>query len=160
MKRLVLLLALAAAFPAAAQQPKPSFDCAKASTDIEKLICGSPELAKADSSLAATYGALAAKLDAKAKEHLARDETNWIVRRARECVGTAALMYDCVKYGYEERIGRLKMFGDGPYPFVSTRTLAKKGRVKAVSYDVRKCRKRRAGRGRQPRDQTRHRPAH
>ncbi len=123
------------ASPALAQ-PKPSFDCARASTDIEKTICGSPELAKADAALAATYSALAAKLDAKAKEHLAKDETSWIVRRARECVGTAALMYDCVKYGYEERIARLKMYGDGPYPFVSTRTLAKEGRVKAVAYRI------------------------
>src|SRR6185437_11814633 len=90
---------LALAKPAVAQQAKPSFDCAKASTDVEKLVCGSPELAKADSDLAAAYTALAAKLDAKAKEHLARDETGWIVRRSHECVGTASLMYDCVKYG-------------------------------------------------------------
>ena len=137
MRRLaIVLLVGVCAGPALAQQAKPSFDCAKASTGIEKLICGSPELSKADANLAATYGALAAKLDAKAKDHLARDEAGWIGRRSRECKGAAAMMYDCVRDGYIERIGRLKLDGEGPYPFVSTRTLARKGRVGLITYDV------------------------
>ena len=135
MKRILLLLAVLAAPPAVAQ-PRPSFDCSKASTAVEKLVCSSGELAKADADLAAAYKALAAKLDAKAKDHLVRDETRWIAQRNRECVGTAALMFDCVKYGYPDRIDRLKLYGAGSYPFISTRTLTKAGKVEAVTYSV------------------------
>ncbi len=136
MRRTILVAVALLAAPAALAQPKPSFDCAKASTPIEKLVCGSPELAKADSDLADTYTALAAKLDAKGREHLAKDETRWLVQRSRDCVGTAALMFDCVRDSYAERTARLKMYGDGPYPFISTQTLVKRGKVKAISYEA------------------------
>lgn len=133
-KRIVFLLAVLAATPAVAQT-RPSFDCAKASNSIEKTICASPELSKLDTDLAAAYAALSTRLDAKAKEHLARDENGWIANRARECGAfTAAMAFDCVKYGYADRVERLKLYGAGPYPFVSTHRLHKAGKVGAVTY--------------------------
>jgi uncharacterized protein len=131
----VLLSAVAAA-PAFARVG-PSFDCSKASSRIEKTICGSDELAKADADLAAAFNALIAKLDKPAREHLAQDEVRWIARRNKQCTGTAAMFFDCLKNGYPERIERLKVLGDGPYPFVSTQVAAKSGKVKAVTYDAR-----------------------
>src|SRR5260221_2200262 len=101
----VLPVTLAAA-PAFARVG-PSFDCAKASTPIEKAICGSDELAKADADLAAAYATLASRLDKSAQEHLAKDELQWIAQRNEERDCTAALSYDCLKYGYPERIGRV-----------------------------------------------------
>jgi uncharacterized protein len=131
----VVLLSTIAAAPAFARVG-PSFDCSKASTPIEKTICGSDELAKADADLAAGYKALDAKLDKPAKEHLAQDEVRWLVRRNKGCTGTAAMLYDCLKSGYAERIERLKILGDGPYPFVSTQVVAKSGKVKSVTYNA------------------------
>jgi len=132
----IVLLATIAAAPAFARVG-PSFDCSKASSRIEKTICGSDELAKADADLAAAFNALSAKLDKPAKEHLAQDEVRWIARRNKECTGTAAMFFDCLKNGYPERIERLKVLGDGPYPFVSTQLVAKSGKVKEVTYDAR-----------------------
>ena len=130
-----VLLSTVVAAPAFARVG-PSFDCSKASSRIEKTICGSDELAKADADLAAAYKALDARLDKPAKEHLAQDEVRWIARRNKECIGTAAMFYDCLKYGYPERIERLKLLGDGPYPFVSTQVVAKSGKVKSVTYNA------------------------
>ncbi len=131
-----VLLATLAAAPAFARVG-PSFDCGKASSRIEKTICGSDELAKADADLAAAFNALSAKLDKPAREHLAQDEVRWIARRNKECTGTAAMFFDCLTNGYPERIERLKVLGDGPYPFVSTQVVARSGKVKAVTYEAR-----------------------
>ena len=46
---------------------QPSFDCAKASTPVERAICGSTKLAAADRELATVYGALAGKAVPKLK---------------------------------------------------------------------------------------------
>lgn len=129
----VILLSAVAAAPAFARVG-PSFDCAKASSQIEKTICGSDELAKADADLAAAYNAFSAKLDKPAQEHLAKDELRWIAQRNKQCIGTAALAFDCLKYGYPERIEWLKTLGEGPYPFVSKHVLAKVGTVGKVTY--------------------------
>lgn len=130
------LLATLVAAPAFARVG-PSFDCSKASSRIEKAICGSDELAKADADLAAAYTALDARLDKPAKEHLSQDEVRWIARRNRECADAAAMLDHCLKKGYGERIERLKVLGDGPYPFVSAQLVAKSGKVKSVTYDAR-----------------------
>jgi uncharacterized protein len=130
-----VLLSTVVAAPAFARVG-PSFDCSKASSRIEKTICGSDELARADADLAAAYKALAARLDKPAQEHLAQDEVRWIARRNKECTGTAAMFYDCLKYSYPERIERLKLLGDGPYPFVSTQVVAKSGKMKSVTYNA------------------------
>ncbi len=136
MRRFVVLLAVLAAMPAAAQQPKPSFDCAKASTEIEKTICKSPDLAKADTDLAAAYGALMAKIDAAAKEHLQKDQQRWIANRNRGCVSGELEIEPCLKERYDNRLARLKEFGNGPYPFISEQAIAKSGKVKATRYSI------------------------
>lgn len=132
----VVLLSVFATPPAFARVG-PGFDCGKASTSIERTICGSDELAQADADLGAAYKALAARLDAPARRHLVTEENRWIARRGKACVGTAARIHECLKNDYAGRIDQLKLLGDGPYPFVSRHVLARSGRLKAVTYSVR-----------------------
>ena len=81
----LLLAALVVCASSALAQERPSFDCAKASTKVERAICGNAELAKADRELAAAYAALAAKLSGAAKDHLASDQARWAANRNRGC---------------------------------------------------------------------------
>jgi uncharacterized protein len=56
-----------------------SFDCAKAATPVEKMVCGDSALSKADEALAQAYAAaLAATLDTHT---LRTDQVEWIGRR-------------------------------------------------------------------------------
>jgi uncharacterized protein len=128
-----LLSALLLGAPAVAQ---PSFDCAKASTLVERAICGNPDLAKADRDLAAAYQSLADKLSGEAKAHLLKDQLAWIDNRAKACTGGAEDVVRCLRYRYTSRIVTLKAEGDGPYPFVSAQSLLRSGQVMAVRYQI------------------------
>ena len=115
-------------------QGGPSFDCAKAATPLERAICKSPELAKADRDVSAAYAALAARLNGAAKEHLVKDQQRWIANRNRACSGEDAAT--CLKSRYENRFALLKEFGSGAYPFISELAIIKAGKVKATRYQI------------------------
>jgi len=136
MRRLLataVLFAVVEAAPALAQGG-PSFDCAKASTPVERTICRSAELAKADRDVATTYAALAAKLSGAAKDHLVKDQQRWVGNRNRACTGEDAAT--CLKSRYENRLALLKEFGAGAYPFVSEQAIVRAGKVKATRYRI------------------------
>ena len=83
-----LALALAIAFAAligaaSADPPKPSFDCAKAGSVAEKMICADPALAAADAEIASHFSAALKKLDAPARKALAEDQQAFIYYRDR-----------------------------------------------------------------------------
>lgn len=128
-----LLLAPAIAAPAWAQSG-PSVDCVKASNAVERTICAHPELARADLTMAATYNSLAGKLGAAARDHLVRDQTNWILSRNKACTGGAEEIARCLRQRYEARLANLGAFGQGSYPFVSEQTLVKQGKVGKIGY--------------------------
>ena len=89
--RLVLLapvlLALALIFIGrvgdAAQAAKPSFDCARAKSVAEKMICADPGLAAVDAAIAANYAAALKRLDAPARKALAQDQQDFVSYRDR-----------------------------------------------------------------------------
>jgi len=125
---------VAFAGPAWAQNG-PSFDCAKASTVIERAICKSPELAKADRDMAAVYAVLAGKLSGAAKDHLVKDQVRWIGNRGPACSDGPLETPQCLKTRYADRIAFLHALdGPGTYPFVSERDLIKNGRVRTTRY--------------------------
>jgi uncharacterized protein YecT (DUF1311 family) len=78
-----------------AAQPAPSaaivasFDCAKASSQIETLICSSPETADADRRLAAAYSAARAK--SSDPSTLKADQRNWLTTERNACTDAACL---------------------------------------------------------------------
>lgn len=60
---------------------KPSFDCAKAASAVEKAICRDPRLARADAALARAYSAALKSLDAPAAKALREDQREFIAVR-------------------------------------------------------------------------------
>jgi len=70
-RHLVLAASLATAGSAAAA---PSFNCAKATTPVEKAICAQPALADQDAAIAQQYKAVRGKLDAEAAKSLTADQ--------------------------------------------------------------------------------------
>lgn len=67
-----------------------SFDCAKASSAIELLICSTPENGDADRRLAAAYSAARAK--SNDPNALKADERNWLVNERNACSDAACLL--------------------------------------------------------------------
>ncbi|KAA0121617.1 hypothetical protein CIW48_22740 [Methylobacterium sp. P1-11] len=63
--------------------PRPSFACAKATTKVERAICASAPLAKADSEVATLYRERRAALPPAAAVLLAQDETYFLTSRER-----------------------------------------------------------------------------
>lgn len=77
-----------------------SFDCTKAATKVEKLICGDEELSKLDEELNAAYKT--ALHDGKQVNSIKQAQKQWIKER-NGCSDTA-----CVKRAYEMRLSTLK----------------------------------------------------
>ncbi len=73
-----------------------SFDCAKAASKVEKLICGDAEISKLDEELNLVYKT--ALQDAKQAEAIRQAQKQWI-RERNGCEDAA-----CVKRAYEERL--------------------------------------------------------
>jgi uncharacterized protein YecT (DUF1311 family) len=70
--------------------PSPSFDCVKASTRIEKLICSSNDVAIADARLAAIYKSkLAVAVD---KSEFKQGQKHWISATRDSCTTTSCLL--------------------------------------------------------------------
>jgi uncharacterized protein len=76
-----------------------SFDCAKASTKVEHMICDNPELSKLDDELAAKFKS--AQPGGADRAELVRDQRQWLSER-NACPSVA-----CVKDAYEKRLTAL-----------------------------------------------------
>ena len=133
MRLLVMALALLAA-PAAFAQSGPSFDCAKASNDVERMICKDPELAKADREMAAAYAAVAAKLGGAAKENLEKEQVRWLGDRNRGCAADTDGIAPCLKRRYAARTTNLLASAEGIYPFISEQSLSKNAKLGKITY--------------------------
>lgn len=132
----ILLLVVASPFGAVAQSG-PSFDCAKASSAIDRAICQDKDVARADREMVALYGTLLARLGGPAKEALQKSQMQWIVNRNRGCArGDSDAITRCLAVRYENRIADLKASGAGTYPFVEEEVIQQKGRVGKIRYAI------------------------
>src|SRR5262249_17745429 len=113
-----------------------SWDCTKASTKVERTICGNADLAKADREVAAAYAQLAGKLSGAAKDHLASDQARWTANRNRGCSAAGDDIEDCLKIRYGSPSEQLAFLAAGDYPFVSEQALIKTGKVKRIDYRI------------------------
>ena len=132
--KLIVMAFVVLAAPAAFAQTGPSFDCAKASSIVDRTICKDPELAKADRAMAAAYAALATKLSGPAKDSLVKDQMRWIADRNRGCAADTDGVAPCLKKRYAARTTNLLASADGVYPFVSEQSLSKSGKLGKISY--------------------------
>lgn len=134
--RPVLAIAAVLVLGPGAAWAQPSFDCAMASSAVERAICRNDKLQEGDRELAAAYGALIDRLSGPAKEHLIKDQVRWIDDRAKACMGEIAAVTRCLAARYTQRLATLKAAAEGDYPFVSEHDLVKRGRVKAAFYEI------------------------
>jgi uncharacterized protein YecT (DUF1311 family) len=78
----LLLAALAPSLASAA-----SFDCAKARTKVEKLICKDPQLSRQDEDLAKAYGEALKAWDGKTAAYVKLSQRGWVASRALSAPG-------------------------------------------------------------------------
>lgn len=83
-----------------------SFDCTKATTRVERLICDNPELSKLDDELNASYKT--ALQDEAHAEAIRQAQKQWLKKR------NACVDVDCVKQVYEERFSSLNSISNAP----------------------------------------------
>lgn len=96
----VMALFVVATTPASTQEPRPSFDCARAQSQAEKLICSDEGLARLDHELSGAYqAALKAGMVDKASQ------VAWIRSRDGQCVTIDAK--ECLRTKMEHRIDDL-----------------------------------------------------
>lgn len=117
-------------------QSGPSFDCAKASTAIERAICKDAGLATTDREMAAAYKALLDKLAGPTKELVQKEQAGWISGRNQICTDGAMEIDRCLKIRMENRLANLRALGEGAYPFVSEQTSIKIGKVKVANFKI------------------------
>jgi uncharacterized protein len=65
-----------------AKEIKPSFDCKKAVTEVEKLICSDNELSKLDVHMNKAYNKFKATLDTEWQKKLKKKQTRWLKNRS------------------------------------------------------------------------------
>lgn len=87
----------------------PSFDCAKASTRTEKMICADGELSGLDGELARAYRGALAKTDSAAS--LKTEQHAWLTNQRNKCFDVA-----CLREAYEKRLAGLKELATRPTP--------------------------------------------
>src|SRR5260370_8735653 len=115
-------------------QSGPSFECAKASNDVERTICKDPELAKAAREMAGAYATVAAKLSGAAKENLEKEQVRWLGDRNRGCAADTDGIAPCLKRRYAARTTNLRASAEGIYPFISEQSLSKNAKLGKITY--------------------------
>lgn len=80
---------------------KPSFDCQKARTLVEKLICANPQLARMDARMAIAYFTL--RIGARPSEQLLNEQRLWLREGRNRCDDL-----QCLISKYQERIQQLE----------------------------------------------------
>lgn len=119
---LILLGGLALSFTAQAA----SFDCGKATTKVEKLICADAELSKLDEELNIAYKS--ALQDEKHADAIKQTQKRWMKERSG-CTDAA-----CVKGAYGVRLSSLVATRTPPDDAVSAKHDAEQGLSKADDY--------------------------
>jgi uncharacterized protein len=97
-----------------AQSATPSFDCAKAGSLIETVICGDDPLAALDVRLAAELRAAIKRVPGE-RETVLADQRGWLEKRNKKCISNSpdprsskSEITECLTDQYEERIAQLK----------------------------------------------------
>ena len=97
--------------------PRPTFDCAKATGEIETLICKDPALIALDRKLADVFGTAVKKLPPRVAVEQRTLQRGWITNR-NECVDADDLRA-CTERTYQMRIVELQIISGqlkGPKP--------------------------------------------
>lgn len=130
MKRIFYILALLTAVTAA---HAASFDCGKARSKVEHIICASPQISSLDDRLAASYGTAAKALSPHGRQILKKGQLEWIRYLNLACDDAV-----CVQSEYKNRLKDLSTAAQriGPYLFSRVdRYFAKKAGEQGGMYE-------------------------
>ena len=105
-KSAIVSIGVCTLFSAQAFAAKPSFNCSKATHEIEKLICSDDELAALDVSLNDLYKVVMKNTPAAAQKRLKAEQSGWV--KGRNDCWKADDKHACTKGEYEARINVLK----------------------------------------------------
>lgn len=105
-KSLVLSFGLGVIAASNATAQGPSFNCAKASTAVERTICASDQLSRLDREMAEVYAALRSQLGSAGRQRLLDDQRAWLSHR-NACRDDEA----CLAQQMSERIAALRSGG-------------------------------------------------
>jgi uncharacterized protein len=82
-----------------------SFDCTKASSQVEKIICSNAELSKLDEQLSVAY--VQGNAASISKAELKSSQRRWLIEKRNICTDAS-----CVKKAYEERLNEIELSND------------------------------------------------
>lgn len=99
---------LAAMLPWALATPAAAFDCARATTPVEKTICGDPALKARDDRLEAAYAEVRRLSSHSERTMLARAQKTWIGKREQDCPMAEAGPSACIADMTDTRIALLE----------------------------------------------------
>ena len=91
-----------------------SFDCGKATTEVEKIICGDDELSKLDESLNKAYLEALKRIDLK--EQTIKSQSQWLKNERNACQDLEEAYEthaECIREAYETRIKELSLLSSG-----------------------------------------------
>lgn len=100
-RRLIIFACLVSVFPAYAA----SFDCAKATTKVEKLICDNPTISELDDDLGKAYQEAINKANEKQKQRLVTEQKYWLKHTRNICTDEP-----CFRQAYSSRLATLAIF--------------------------------------------------
>ncbi len=109
------LLALLLAALGSGNASAASFDCAAASSTLEKTICADSQLSKADEEMAKAFAKQKDSLDAEKTRTLLKEQRAWLKQRTDNCAATDVA---CLRALYNERIDALNPGNSNIVPFV------------------------------------------
>ena len=84
-----------------------SYDCAKATKEMDRAICYAPTVAPLDVELGKVYRARMQQLSPDKKQVLQTEQRTWLAEREKQCV-IYKWWVDCLKEMYQKRIAQLK----------------------------------------------------
>ena len=104
--------AAAGRIPAAPLTPvRASFDCGKARTELEQLICSSDVIGGDDIDLSAAYQKALNSAAPDVRKALVASESGWLAYVAKSCIGAAIGHYSsklCAEQAFSDRADQLK----------------------------------------------------
>ena len=85
-----------------------SYDCEKATADIDRAVCYVKSLADLARQMSSVYGKLLAGLPAPEKNSLREKQREWLTARNAECPVSDKHFVDCLEAKYQERVAELR----------------------------------------------------
>lgn len=89
-----------------AQAAHPSFDCSKATHEVEEIICKDADLAALDRSLAELYATVLKHTPDSQQGPIRTEQRGWV--KGRNDCWKASDKHGCIKSEYQSRIKELK----------------------------------------------------